>query len=83
MSHLLCECIASAHHNTFKYKQSKLKGSKLVGELLAPHLVNLLAINSLAREYLVAKNGDQLSEFFGIQSKYIPQVIAEWYHGKE
>jgi hypothetical protein len=66
MSHLLCECIGIAHHNTFKYKQTKLKGLKFIGEMLEPHLINLLAINTLARESLVAKTGDKLSEFFGI-----------------
>ncbi len=66
MSHLLCETFAIAHHNTFKYKTTKLKGSKAVGEMLEPHLINLLAINALARESLVAKYNDDLSEYFGI-----------------
>lgn len=67
MSHLLCEAFAVAHHNTYKYKGNrKLKGSKHIGEMLTPHFVNLLAINSLGRETLIAKVDDQLSEFFGI-----------------
>jgi hypothetical protein len=67
MAHLFCEPIAVAHHNTYRYKgNSKLKGCKHIGEMLIPHFVNLLAINSLARETLVAKVDDQLSEFFGV-----------------
>ena len=83
MSHLLCESFAIAYHNTYKYKNSKFKGVKFIGDLLGPHFVNLIAINTLARETLVAKAGDQLSEFFGIQGKIFPLVFAEWYNNKD
>ena len=76
MSHLLCESIAVAHHNTYKYNHTKLKGCSFIGDFLGPHLQNLLAINALARETLVAKIGDQLSSFFGIQGKNFPVVFA-------
>ena len=66
MSHLLCESLAIGAHNTYKYKNSELKGVKHVGDFLQPHFINLIAINTLARETLVARVGDKLSNFFGI-----------------
>jgi hypothetical protein len=67
MAHLFSEAFAVAHHNTYKYKgNSKLRGCSHIGEMLYPHFVNLLAINSLGRETLVARVEDQLSDFNGI-----------------
>lgn len=84
MSHLFTEAFAVAHHNTFKYKgNAKLRGCKHIGEMLAPHFVNLLAINALGRETLIAKVDDQLSEFFGIQGNQFPLVFGEWFQTKD
>jgi Lipoxygenase len=59
MAHLFTEPFAVAHHNTFKYKgNAKLRGCKHIGEMLEPHFVNLLAINALGRETLIAKVDD-------------------------
>jgi hypothetical protein len=68
MAHLMIEPLAVAHHNTYQYKAtaSRLKGCKFVGDLLAPHFVNLIAINTLGREILMSTSYDKLSEFFGI-----------------
>lgn len=68
MAHLMCEPIAVAHHNTYSYKAtgSRLKGCKFIGDLLAPHFINLIAINTLGRETLIARVDDRLSEFFGV-----------------
>eukprot|EP00347_Sterkiella_histriomuscorum_P017751 403348136 len=84
MSHLFCEAFAVAHHNTYRYKgNQKLKGCKHIGDLLAPHFINLLAINTLGRETLIAKVDDQLSEFFGIQGSQFPSVFGEWFQTKD
>jgi hypothetical protein len=83
MSHLLCESFAVAHHNTYRYKNTKFTGCKFIGDMLAPHFINLIAINTLARETLVARVGDALKDFFGIAGKNFPYVFGKWYTEKE
>lgn len=63
MGHLFSEGIAIAHHNTYNYKPRKFfdkdrKGVSQIGNFLAAHFVDLIPINTLARETLIAKVND-------------------------
>lgn len=55
MAHMLGETLAISHHNTYYYLAENCgkEGNKAIGEMLAPHFVNLIAINSFARVTLV------------------------------
>lgn len=59
MGHIFSEAFAIAHHNTYNYKPKKFfdkvyKGNEVIGKFLADHFVDLIPINALARETLVA-----------------------------
>ncbi|CDW77802.1 allene oxide synthase 8r-lipoxygenase fusion protein [Stylonychia lemnae] len=85
MAHLMCEPIAVAHHNTYSYKATanRFKGCKYIGDILSPHFINLIAINTLGRETLIARVDDKLSEFFGVPGNQFPLVFGEWFQQKD
>jgi hypothetical protein len=49
MAHMLVETFAIAHNNTYGCPDSEEDGDLRVGLLLAPHFIDLLALNGLAR----------------------------------
>ena len=83
MGHLVSETFAISHHNTYTYDKNDIEGNRVIGEFLRPHFIDLIAINTLARETMVAKVNDTLSEMTSIPGNLWPQIIAEWYTTKE
>lgn len=64
MTHMLGETFAIAHHNTYVHLAQKSKhanDNKAIGAFLAPHFINLLAINSLAKVTLLADVNNNLA----------------------
>lgn len=86
MSHMIGETFAISHHNAYNCKalNSKYDGdNKAIGEMLAPHFVNLIAINNLARVTLIAPIANKLSNFQGVRGEDFASLIALWYTSKE
>lgn len=79
MAHLLTETFAIAHHNTYVYERNHRTGNKTIGAFLKPHFVDLIAINTLARETLIAPVNDSLGDFMAIPGFIWPKCISEWY----
>lgn len=83
MAHLLTETFAIAHHNAYTYERNHVKGSKTIGAFLKPHFVDLIAINTLARETLIAPVNDALGDFFAVPGYIWPKAISEWYSPRD
>lgn len=87
MGHMLGETMAMAHHNTYNHLASKSKkfdnDNKDIGKMLAPHFVNLIAINHMARVTLIAPVNNKLSAFQGARGEDFAAIIAAWYSKRE
>jgi hypothetical protein len=84
MGHLFSEAFAIAHHNTYNYVprpflDKKRNGNPVIGNFLAAHFVDLIPINTLARETLVAPVNNLLKGFFAVNGEIWPTVIGEYY----
>jgi len=62
---MIGETFAISHHNTYNHHGTKgsLTGNKVVGDMLAPHFVNLIGINNLARVTLISPIKNTLTLF--------------------
>jgi hypothetical protein len=80
---MIGETFAIAHHNTYNYEANKSKrekDNKTIGAMLAPHFVNLLGINMMARVTLIApENKNMLARFQGVRGQDFAMIMAQWY----
>jgi len=86
LGHLLGETFAISHHNTYYYKPAhnpeKNHGNMAIGDMLAPHFINLIAINGFARDTLIAPINAILSVYQGVRGEDFPSVISKWFNSK-
>jgi hypothetical protein len=86
MSHMIGETFAISHHNAYNcyaQKSKHDKDNKDIGTMLAPHFINLIGINHLARVTLIAPIGNKLSLFQGVRGEDFAALIAFWYTQKD
>lgn len=79
MSHMIGETFAISHHNAYYSKATSSKydkDNKDIGEMLAPHFINLIGINNLARVTLIAPVANKLSNFQGVRGEDFAALIA-------
>ncbi|CDW84295.1 arachidonate 15-lipoxygenase [Stylonychia lemnae] len=81
MSHMIGETFAISHHNAYNHltNEKGVQGNTVVGDMLAPHFVNLIGINNLARVTLIAPLSNSLSLFQGVRGEDFAELIARWY----
>lgn len=82
MGHMLGETFAIAHNNTYYYKpwlRPEQKGNSNIGKILAPHFVNLIAINAFARVTLADPIMSSISFFMGVKGEDFVPMTANWY----
>ena len=78
MSHMLGETFAMSHHNAYNHlvNEHNVKGNTAIGDMLAPHFMNLIGINNLARVTLIAPINNSLSHFSGVRGEDFGLCIA-------
>lgn len=54
----------------------------MIGSFLAAHFVDLIPINTLARETLAAPVKNMLRDFFAVSGEFWPRIIGEYYTGQ-